>query len=79
MSTHPISSTSTPSDPAAQIPASPAAASKPAKEKKVKKGGDGGLSAGMNKLELDPKPEYLQHRIEIFDRLKKEYDEKVAG
>lgn len=84
---HPVSSTAEASQPAQAIntpsvdSASPAAhtqAQKPAKEKKVKKGGDG-LSSAMNALELDPKPEFMAHRMAMFDKIKKEYDDKVAG
>jgi hypothetical protein len=28
---------------------------------------------------MDPKPEYFTHRIEMFDKLKAEYDEHVKG
>ncbi|GAA5831901.1 hypothetical protein JCM3766R1_000143 [Sporobolomyces carnicolor] len=82
---HPVHSTATPADPAAQVSpeaaavdaaAAPAA---PKKEKKEKKGKKGDLAAGMAALELDPKPEYIDSRIEMFDRLKKEYDDKVAS
>jgi hypothetical protein len=53
----------------------------PKGEKKAKKGGDGaeGITAGVNALELNPKPEYFDSRIEIFDRLKKIQDERIAG
>ena len=87
---HPVESTSQPANPAAEVSAAatgaPAAAAgasaAPAagqqkKEKKAKKGGD--LAAGMAALELDPKPEYLASRIELFDQLKKEQDEHIAG
>jgi len=30
-------------------------------------------------LELEPAPEYLQHRIEIFEKLKKKYDDEAAA
>lgn len=82
---HPVSSTSAPSDPAAAIPtpaaAAPAAngggAPRPPKEKKAKK--DDGLAAGMNALELDPKPEFLASRIEMFERLQREAVARIAG
>lgn len=28
---------------------------------------------------MDPPPEYLQHRIELFDKWKKEADEEIAS
>lgn len=89
---HPVHSTSHAADPAAAIPASgaptatnPAAAAgganaqqqKQPKEKKPKKGGD--LAQGMASLELNPAPEYLASRVELFERLKKEADEKLAS
>lgn len=46
-------------------------------EKGGKKGG-GGEATGKP-LELDPPPAYLQSRIEMFDRLKTEYDAMVAA
>jgi len=88
---HPVESTAVPANPAAEISAAatgaaPAAAPaqagapkapKAPKEKKAKKGGD--LAAGMAALELDPKPEYLASRIELFEQLKKDEDERIAG
>ncbi|KWU41505.1 tars protein [Rhodotorula sp. JG-1b] len=87
---HPVHSTSHAADPAAAIPESgaptaapPAAAAgganaqKQPKEKKPKKGGD--LAQGMASLELNPAPEYLASRVELFERLKKEADEKLAS
>ncbi|GAA5858453.1 hypothetical protein JCM1840_001214 [Sporobolomyces johnsonii] len=86
---HPVHSTSVPSDPAAAIPAAgaptttppagaPDASKKAPKEKKPKKGGDA-LAAGMAALELDPKPAYIDSRIQLFEQLKKEADEKLAA
>ncbi|KAK2770849.1 threonyl-trna synthetase [Colletotrichum kahawae] len=46
----------------------------PKKEKKAKNAGD--ASAGP--LELNPPPEFLQKRLDLFDKLKKEYDEELA-
>lgn len=46
-------------------------AAKPKKEKKEKKKGNADL-------ELSPKPEYIDHRIKLFDEIKKQYDENVA-
>ncbi|GAA5833992.1 hypothetical protein JCM5353_008605 [Sporobolomyces roseus] len=85
---HPVQSTATSADPAAGLstesaPATPATEgappAQPKKEKKDKKGKKGDVVAGMAALELDPKPEYFDSRIQMFDRLKKEYDEKIAN
>ncbi|KAJ3015168.1 threonyl-tRNA synthetase [Thoreauomyces humboldtii] len=43
------------------------------KPKKAKTGGD-----GTNALEITPPPEYLQWRIDLFEALKKKYDDEVA-
>ncbi|KAF2758119.1 threonyl-tRNA synthetase-like protein [Pseudovirgaria hyperparasitica] len=48
---------------------------KPKKEKK-KKGPTGDSSA--RPTELSPPPEYFDHRIKIFERLKKKQDEEIA-
>ncbi|KAI5475030.1 threonyl-trna synthetase [Pseudohyphozyma bogoriensis] len=78
---HPVSSTSEPAPPATAAPAAAAApatkAPKAPKEKKGKKGDD--IVAGMYALELDPKPEYLAQRITMFEKFKKEYDDKIAA
>lgn len=87
---HPVESTAVPANPAAEVSAAATGAAAPAvaaagapkapkapKEKKAKKGGD--LAAGMAALELDPKPEYLASRIELFEQLKKDEDERIAG
>lgn len=63
--------------PQAAAAANANAAQKQPKEKKPKKAGD--LAQGMAALELDPKPEYLASRVEIFERLKKEADDKLAS
>jgi hypothetical protein len=82
---HPVSSTSTPADPAGAVPAqgAPAAPSaggeQPKKAPKEKKGKKADIVAGMNALELNPAPEYLASRVELFEQLKKEADEKLAG
>ncbi|CAG98056.1 threonine--tRNA ligase THS1 [Kluyveromyces lactis] len=34
---------------------------------------------GKNPLYLDPQPAFIDERIQMFDRLKKEYDDKVAA
>jgi threonyl-tRNA synthetase len=47
-------------------------AAKPKKEKK--KGGDD----GGRPLMLDPVPAYIDHRVQIFEKLKAKYDEEVA-
>lgn len=44
-----------------------------AKPKKEKKGAEGG-----SVTELDPAPEFFAHRNAIFDKYKKEYDERIA-
>ncbi|GAA5869660.1 hypothetical protein JCM16303_000539 [Sporobolomyces ruberrimus] len=81
---HPVHSTAAPADLAAPISIEngkdgAAAPPAPKKEKKEKKPKKGDLAQGMAALELDPKPQYIDSRIEMFDRLKKEYDEKVAS
>ncbi|KAJ3293395.1 threonyl-tRNA synthetase [Borealophlyctis nickersoniae] len=43
------------------------------KKDKKPKGGD-----AASALELSPPPSYIQHRIDMFDRLKKQYDAEVA-
>ena len=35
-------------------------------------------TAGASPLEMNPPPEFLKTRLELFDRLKKKYDEEVA-
>ncbi|CAI6339015.1 unnamed protein product [Periconia digitata] len=47
---------------------------KPKKEKKAKKGAEG----DGRPLELNPKPEFFDHRIQIFEKLKAKYDEEIA-
>ncbi|KAI8093471.1 uncharacterized protein BX664DRAFT_108230 [Halteromyces radiatus] len=48
----------------------------PKTEKKAKK--SKGVEA-EHPLEISPAPEYLQHRIDMFDRLKAEYDESIKN
>ncbi|EAT80431.1 threonine--tRNA (Thr) ligase [Parastagonospora nodorum] len=48
-------------------------APKPKKEKKAK-GGD----ADGRPLMLDPAPAYIDHRVQIFEKLKAKYDEEIA-
>lgn len=88
---HPVHSSAVPSNPAAAIPASGAPTTTPSpqgaegapkkapqhKDKKPKKAGD--LSAGMAALELNPAPDFIASRIELFEQLKKEADEKLAS
>lgn len=50
----------------------------PKGEKKPKKAVDG-ADAAAHSLELNPKPAYFDSRIEIFDKLKKIQDERIAG
>ncbi|GAA6058628.1 hypothetical protein JCM10212_004039 [Sporobolomyces blumeae] len=91
---HPVHSTATPADPAPHLSSEPTTsttgapaaapqvqhpAKKDKKDSAKKAGKKGDLAAGMAQLELDPKPEFLDHRIKIFDQLKQQYDEKVAG
>ncbi|OTA53020.1 threonyl-tRNA synthetase [Hypoxylon sp. EC38] len=49
---------------------------KPAKKEKKSKAAAGDASAGP--VEMNPPPEFLKTRLELFDRLKKKYDEDVA-
>ncbi|GAA5828434.1 hypothetical protein JCM11251_006248 [Rhodosporidiobolus azoricus] len=85
---HPVHSTAQPADPAAAVPASgaptaaPAAAAgaeQPKKAPKEKKAKKGDITSGMAALELNPAPEYLASRVELFEQLKKEADEKLAA
>lgn len=49
------------------------------KDKKEKgKGGNGGADTG-GPLELKPDPEFIAHRIQIFEKLKAKYDAEVAA
>ncbi|KAM0788271.1 threonyl-tRNA synthetase [Microbotryomycetes sp. NB124-2] len=78
----PVQSTSQPSNPAANVSGvatgtAPAAQQAPKAAKKDKKAKD--LAGGMASLELNPPPEYLASRIAMFDRLKKEQDERLAA
>jgi threonyl-tRNA synthetase len=49
------------------------------KKQKVKKekGGDGGAEGGA--LELSPPPQFIAHRIKVFDSLKEKYDAEIAA
>lgn len=50
-------------------------------EKKTKakkqKGGDSGEDAGP--LELSPQPQFIDHRIQVFDKLKSKFDAEIAA
>ena len=50
----------------------------PKKEKKSKKGEDSSSGDGGRPVELSPPPEYIQHRINIFESKKAKYDDWVA-
>ncbi|XXG97970.1 hypothetical protein Hte_004286 [Hypoxylon texense] len=50
---------------------------KPSKKDKKAKAGVDVASAGP--LEMQPPPEFLQTRLDLFDRLKKKYDEDIAS
>ncbi|KAI9797980.1 MAG: threonyl-tRNA synthetase [Piccolia ochrophora] len=47
------------------------------KDKKDKKKG-GAADGAARPLELEPPPEYIDHRVKIFQNLKQQYDEEVA-
>jgi threonyl-tRNA synthetase len=49
------------------------------KKQKVKKekGGDGGADAGP--LEMNPQPQFLADRLELFNKLKAKYDAEIAA
>ncbi|CAE6492331.1 unnamed protein product [Rhizoctonia solani] len=64
---HPVHSTSQ--------PAPPAPGPNTKKEKKAKAAD----SEPKAPLELNPPPDFFDHRIQIYDKLKKEYDEFVAS
>ncbi|KAI1086649.1 threonyl-tRNA synthetase [Rostrohypoxylon terebratum] len=49
---------------------------KPAKKEKKSKAGVDAASAGP--VEMNPPPDFLKTRLDLFDRLKKKYDEDVA-
>lgn len=63
------------------MPASGAPTAQPGQDapKKAPKQKKGDIVGGMAALELNPPPEYLASRVELFDQLKKEYEEKVAS
>ncbi|BGO90354.1 hypothetical protein NBRC10512_001784 [Rhodotorula toruloides] len=78
---HPVHSTAQPSHPENAVPASGAPTAQPGQDapKKAPKQKKGDIVGGMAALELNPPPEYLASRVELFDQLKKEYEEKVAS
>ncbi|KAI5781471.1 hypothetical protein EDC01DRAFT_709811 [Geopyxis carbonaria] len=54
------------------------AAAKPKGEKKAKKPkGDAGAAEGP--LELSPQPDYIDHRVQIFEKLMAEYNAEIAA
>jgi threonyl-tRNA synthetase len=44
---------------------------------KKEKGGDSGVDAGP--LELKPQPQFIAHRVQIFQKLKAKFDTDIAG
>ncbi|KAL7624709.1 threonyl-tRNA synthetase [Parahypoxylon ruwenzoriense] len=54
----------------------PVGGQKPSKKDKKSKAGADDASAGP--VELDPPPAYLKTRLDLFDHLKKKYDEEIA-
>ncbi|KAI0058375.1 threonyl-tRNA synthetase [Artomyces pyxidatus] len=75
MAQHPVASTSHP----AQLPAldsAHAAIGSEGKKPKEKKG-KADANASQFPLELQPRPDFFDHRIKIFEKLKGEYDEFV--
>ncbi|KAK7683774.1 threonyl-tRNA synthetase [Cerrena zonata] len=69
--TTPVASTSQPEQPSA-LQAPHAQNAKKPKEKKAK-----AAATSEHPLELQPRPEYFDHRIKMFEELKVEYDEWV--
>jgi hypothetical protein len=67
--------------PTPAAPAAPVAGAAPVDKRapKVKKAKKDDLSGAMASLELDPQPEFLAHRIEMFDRLQALEVARVAG
>ncbi|KAF3089425.1 threonyl-tRNA synthetase [Orbilia oligospora] len=64
--------------PSAPAPA-PAPAAKPKGEKKEKQKKPAAPAAPAAPLELDPPPVYIDHRIQLFEKLKAEYDAECAS
>ncbi|KAL2916699.1 threonyl-tRNA synthetase [Polyrhizophydium stewartii] len=52
---------------------------KKSKQPKPKQAAAAADAANAHPIELSPPPEYLQHRIAIFDRLRAKYDAEVAA
>lgn len=48
------------------------------KKEKKQKGGAAAGDAPARPLEMAPPPDFLQRRVDMFDRLKKKYDEEIA-
>lgn len=74
-----VDATAAPAAPTAPEAAAAAAAAKaqqPKKEKKSKK--DKGGNANKTQLLLDPQPEFIDHRIEMFEKFKKQYDDEIS-
>jgi threonyl-tRNA synthetase len=65
----------------AQPVSSTAELAKPAKKQKEskKKGNVADVTGQMASLELTPPPNFFKHRIDMFDKLLKEYKEFVAA
>ncbi|KAF8180102.1 hypothetical protein BJ912DRAFT_882880 [Pholiota molesta] len=81
---HPPASSAAPAQiPALETPhaeiAATAAPAETKKPKESKKKPAAAASAGGHPLELQPPPEFIDHRIKIFDELKAEYDAFVAA
>ncbi|KAL1745956.1 hypothetical protein HDZ31DRAFT_35196 [Schizophyllum fasciatum] len=76
MDPKPVASTSAPATTALDAPhADPAPADKPKQQKKAKAAAD----AKQYPLELQPAPEFFDHRIKMYDQLKAEYDAFVKA
>jgi hypothetical protein len=56
-----------------------AEAAKPPKEGKKSKGATAALTGQMAALELSPPPDFFKHRMDMFDRLLKEYNAHLAA
>ncbi|ODV87463.1 hypothetical protein CANARDRAFT_26861 [[Candida] arabinofermentans NRRL YB-2248] len=57
----------------------PAESKKPVVNKKANKKEKKESSEPKRKLELDPRPEFIDHRIKIYEELKAKYDAEVAA
>ncbi|KAF8065195.1 hypothetical protein FPV67DRAFT_1501757 [Lyophyllum atratum] len=75
---HPVASSSQPAQiPALETPHAVIGNEKKPKETKEKK--SKGVEGTNYPLELQPKPDFFDHRIKMFDQLKAEYDEFVKA